>query len=352
MSNIIELRSTLNKIRLLKKRRENSQILSNKQFKVKINYLRNKSMPSKKIKKTEDKFSSEDKFEKRFNKIDSSLNTINTSITGMNNRINEMNGTMNEMKGSMNEMNGTINEMNGTINDLFMLSILKENISEEKDKDLIKKYIADKYKKLLPKLLNAPPSDVKNEDKNNIPTKITNNITEEKNSSFVDKNNNNINFEVKKKYSFRKKSKNNKSNTNSSNKNSISFESINKHIKSDEKSVGDRDKEKNNKKNMGENCEKKNININNILKKEIRIGNLFNSNTNQSKNIEKKNMFERNELKQCKRNANIKNSKKKGSQTLTFKYTESMHNDSKGKRNPFSGIYSKDSNSSSLRKNK
>ena len=40
---------------------------------------------------------------------------------------------------------------------------------------------------------------------------------------------------------------------------------------------------------MGENFERKNINKN-ILKKEIRIGNLFNSNTinNQSKNAEKK----------------------------------------------------------------
>lgn len=373
MSKLFRSRSTLNKKRLLKKTKENLELLPNKeldQLKLKINLLhsRNKSLPSKKTETIEDNLSFEKKIEKRFNKIDSNLNTINNSITGMKGEINKMNGTI-------NKMNGTINEMKNSINDLFMLSILKENMPEEKDKDIIKKYISEKYKKLLPKLKNDPLSDIKNEDKNqnNIPKKNTNNIIKN-NSSFVDKNNNNkkniekITPQRKKEYKsdllnkkntkvnkkYLKKSHNNKS-SNSSNQNTISLESINKFsgTKSDKVDVGM--KGKNNEKNMGENFEKKKLNIDNLLKKEIRIANIFESNTinNQTKNTEKKNVFKgkNNEFKQYTKNANMKN--KKSSQTFKFKYTESMYNDSIGnKKNPFSGTYSKDSNSSSSKKNK
>ena len=144
MSKLFRSRSTLNKKRLLKKTKENLELLPNKeldQLKLKINLLhsRNKSLPSKKTETIEDNLSFEKKIEKRFNKIDSNLNTINNSITGMKGEINKMNGTI-------NKMNGTINEMKNSINDLFMLSILKENMPEEKDKDIIKQYISEKLK--------------------------------------------------------------------------------------------------------------------------------------------------------------------------------------------------------------
>lgn len=330
MSRIFESRSALNRIRSLKKRRENSTLLSKKEldeFNLKINLLhsRSKSQPSQK-KVKEYKLSLEQKIEKRFKKIDNTLNTINTSIKGM--------------KGEIKEMKGEINEMKGSIDNLFILSILKANIPGEKDKNKIKKYITEKYKKLLPKILNDPPSDINNEDnnQNNISKKNTNNNIKANDSSFVGRSGGgrkNIDKIIsqskreykggalnkkknndKKKYSFRKKSNINKS-SNSSNQNTNSLESINKFLQSNTKydEVGGRVKDNNNEKNMGENFKKINININNLLKKETRIANIFNSNTNnnQTKNTEKKNIYERknNELKQYKGNANMKNSKKK-----------------------------------------
>lgn len=63
-----------------------------------------------------------------------------------------------------------------SVNNIFILSALKENILEEKDKHRIRNYIERLYKKLLPNLFKDPPiKNTEDENKNNIVNQNDNN---------------------------------------------------------------------------------------------------------------------------------------------------------------------------------
>ena len=99
------------------------------------------------------------------------------------------------MKDNIKEMKGDIKEMKISINSLFLLSILKENIPEEKDKHRIRNYIKRQYKKLLPNVFKEFP--VNNNDENekeiDIPNQNdNNNIIIQKKPAIKDEINTNI----------------------------------------------------------------------------------------------------------------------------------------------------------------
>jgi hypothetical protein len=274
--------------------------------------------------------------------------------------------------------------MNISINSLFLLSILRENIAEENEKKIIRNYINRQYKTKLDNIYkelrvnktiedekeknlpNQNNNDAKNIGQFNPNIKNINNnnafqkINDYKKNPFINQSlNNNDNRRTKKKFSFKKKSNQKRDN----NSNTISFEnSLNKSIKSNTKSINNSnsikedDKTKNMKsidktnsnRNVSRNKKDEKQFKNSLINKEKKENSLNNnSNKSSSKNTEKKYIPE----KQFKK-ININKPSQIGSKTFTFKYDESMNNVSKIKNNPFTGTYSKDSESSGSRKKK
>ncbi len=322
--------SRLNEKRTMKKIERSERINKDlEQNKEKINRFnkRNISFPLKKDKEeVKDIHDLDEKFEKRFNKVDNKID---------------------EMKTSMDS--------------LFLLFILKEDIPNEKEKPKIRNYIESHYKKLLPSLFKEPPVNnnneedekeisIQNQKNNNIQKKpaikeeinIKNNNKNDsfqklKNYSknpFIDNSfNNNDNNKPKKKYSFRKKINQPKSNRSSIQNNISSGNSINYSIKSKSNtksdnfniSISDNDKniDKNNSnrnfsrnKKVEKQSKNNNINNNSLINRERKIENASNNRINQSssKNTEKKNIIG-NKLK---KNINIKRPNKFGNKTFEF----------------------------------
>jgi hypothetical protein len=238
--------------------------------------------------------------------------------------------------------------MNISINSLFLLSILRENIAEENEKKIIRNYINRQYKTKLDNIYkelrvnktiedekeknlpNQNNNDAKNIGQFNPNIKNINNnnafqkINDYKKNPFINQSlNNNDNRKNKKKFSFKKKSNQKRDN----NSNTISFEnSLNKSIKSNTKSINNSNSIKD---------DDKTKNMKSIEK--------TNSNRNVSRNKKNEKQFKK---------INIHKPSQIGGKNFTFKYAESMNINSKAKKNPFTGTYSKDSESSSSRKRK
>lgn len=357
MSNILKPRAkkNLNEIRAIKKLQKSRSCKELVHYEENINLIHMRSISAslkRNVKKVKDIEYLEKKFDKRFDKIEKKLDKLD--------------------------------EMNISINSLFLLSILREDIAEEKEKSIIRNYIKRQYKQKLDNLYKELPVNktIDDEKKINLPNQNNNNaknlgqinpniknnnnnnafqkVNDYKKNPFINQSlNNKDNRRTKKKFSFKKKSHQKRDNSS----NTISFEnSLNKSIKSNTKSINnsnsikDDDKTKNMKsidktnsnRNVSRNKKDEKQFKNSLINKEKK-GNSLNNNSNQSssKNSEKKYIPQ----KQFKK-ININKPSQIGSKTFTFKYAESMNNASKNKNNPFIGTYSKDSESSSSRKKK
>ena len=256
-------RTRLNTMRAQKKIEESlrtNKYLEQYNKKNNLFHKRNISAPFKKIeKRAKNIHDLDEKFEKRFNKVDENMEVMNINIGimslnmgEMNTKMGEMNTKMGEMNTKMGQMNTNMGIMNTSINSILLLSLLKENIPKGNEKEKIIDYIEGQYKKLLPEILKESPVNNNEEDeKEIIPKQNDNNIIIQKkpaikyeiNKNIQNINNNNAfkrfndynknpfsnislnnddNSKAKKKFTLRKKSLQFKSNS-SSGQNSISF---------------------------------------------------------------------------------------------------------------------------------
>ena len=142
-------------------------------------HKRNISAPFKKIeKRAKNIHDLDEKFEKRFNKVDENMEVMNINIGIMSLNMGEMNTKMGEMNTKMGQMNTNMGIMNTSINSILLLSLMKENILKENEKEKIRNYIEGQCKKLLPDLLKESPVNNNKEDEKeiNIPKQNNNNI--------------------------------------------------------------------------------------------------------------------------------------------------------------------------------
>ena len=207
-----------------------------------------------------------------------------------------------------------IKEMKITINSLFLLSILKENIPEEKDKHRIRNYIERQYKKLLPNVFKELP--------------VNQNDGDEKEINILNQNDNNI--IIQKKPAIKDEINTNIKNINKNN----AFQIENEYKKNPfiNKSLNNNDNSKTKKKFIKSNT--KFVNINNSIK-----------DYDNKKNM--KNMLDKNISK------TISNQKQSKINIININFIQSsskntgkkhiLYNKNKNKKNPFSGTYSKNS---------
>ena len=153
-----------------------SNILKPRSFKELVHYEENINLIhmrsisaslKRNVKKVKDIDYLEKMFDKRFDKIEKKLDKLD-------------------------KIDDNIEEMKNSINSLFLISILRENISEEKEKNMIKNYIETQYKKQLSNLVKELPVNktIDDEKKMNLPNQNNNNA---KNIGKINPNIKNIN---------------------------------------------------------------------------------------------------------------------------------------------------------------
>jgi hypothetical protein len=129
-----------------------------------------------------------EQYEENFNLIHK--RNISTTLKKDEKKEKDIHYLEKKLEKRFDKIDDNIEEMKISINNLFLLSVLKENIPEEKNKNRIRDYIERYYKKLLPNLFKGPPisktDEYEDEKEINISNQNDNNniISQKKNCNF------------------------------------------------------------------------------------------------------------------------------------------------------------------------